>query len=354
MNIKICDKNYIGNHVYNYLREYLFNHACTFTGTFYVELSSKPNLICHSNEIIWKPNENICQSNEIIYQSRKITFPTPYGQYYGFYDNNSLRIEPKTIFILNLCECVLKMILGEPYEELLESYLEDSHGSKRTDKDRLNEHSLIIPARGGMNDNYVMWCYAVHHNGFLLVNPKYSGRKGSKHLECGQSNTNLLKFPFERLLTNVKPSIRNPYCLWGRMLSQEKNHVKLHYKTFLRPIAKTIDPKNFDKSWAMIGIRWFYVKYTGNSFCILHDRIDSLRDFIKSHEKIVLMFDKYEFTRLFFMMFYDVLRGKHLALLNRFGINGVENTLAVASKCGDFWHTYSGFYNIIENMNKNN
>lgn len=323
---------------------------------FYVELSQNPNLICHSNEIIWK--------------SQKITFPTPYGQYYGFYDNDALKIEPKTIFILNLCECVLKMILGEPYEELLKSYLEDSQkvfvnsskektnvsiaNLKRTDKDRLNENSLIIPARGGMNDNYVMWSYAFHHNGFLLVNPKYCGRKGSKHLECGQSNTNLLKFPFERLLTNVKPSIRNPYCLWGRMLSQEKDHVKLYSKTFLRPIAKTINPKNFDKSWAMIGIRWFYVKCTGNSFCILHDRIDSLRDFIKSHEKIVLMFDKYEFSRLFFMMFYDVLRGKHLALLNRFGINGVENTLTVASRCGDFWHTWSGFYNIIESMNKNN
>lgn len=345
MNIRICDINYIGNHVYNYLREYLFNHV----GTFYIWQSQKPNLICRSNEIIW--------------QSRKITFPTPYGQYYGFYDNAALKIESKTIFILNLCECVLKMILGEPYEELLQSYLEDSQkvftnsskgktNTSPTNKDRLNEHSLIIPARGGMNDNYVMWCYAVHHNGFLLVNPKYAGRKGSKHLECGQSNTNLLKYPFERLLTNAKPSIRNPYCLWGRMLSQEKEYIKLHYKTFLRPIARTINPMNFDKTWAMIGIRWFYVKYTGNSFCILHDRIDSLRDFIKSHEKIVLMFDKYEFTRLFFMMFYDVLRGKHLALLNRFGINGVENTLTVASKCGDFWHTWSGFYEIIENMNE--
>ena len=339
MNIRVNDRNYIGNHVYNYLREYLFEHV----GRFFVEKSLKPNLICHSNEIIW--------------QSQKITFPTPYGQYYGFYDNDALKIEPKTIFILNLCECVLKMILNEPYEELLESYLEDSQrvfsdNSKKTDKDRLNEESLIIPARGGLCDNYIMWSYAIHCGGFLLVNSNYSGRHSSRQLECGQSNTNLLKFQFERLLTNVKPSIRNPYYKWSQKMLLGQDIKNRFFRNFSRPIARTIDPKNFDKTWAMIGIRWFYVKIPNNSFYALHLRVDSLKEFIENHQKIVLIFDKYEFLRLFLMMFYDVLRGKSLAILNRFGINGVENTLKIASKCGDFWHTKSGFYDIIEGMNE--
>ena len=355
MNIRVCDKNYIGNHVYNYLREYLFEHA----GQFFVEQSQRPNLICHPNEIIWN--------------SQKIVFPTPYGQYYGFYDNDALKIEPKTIFILNLCECVLKMILNEPYEELLESYLEGSqrafsngsqrtfsngsqrafsNDSKKTDKDRLNEDSLIIPARGGLCDNYIMWSYAIHCGGFLLVNSKYSGKSSSRQLECGQSNTNLLKFPFERLLTNVKPTVRNPYYKWSQTMLLGQDIKNRFFRNFSRPIAKTIDPKNFDRTWAMIGIRWFYVKIPNNSFYTLHLRIESLKEFIENHQKIVLVFDKYEFLKLFLMMFYDVLRGKSLAILNRFGINGVENTLKIASKCGDFWHTKSGFYDIIEGMNE--
>ena len=125
------EQNYIGNHVFNYLREYLCDHPNEFY--VYREINDIPK-----NEL-YKTIE--CYSNQIKFDNKLIQFPCAYGQYYCYYDEYQLdyfkdisdEFQKEACYILKLCKYILKLIKKKPYRLYIKFLNKLS-----TKKDRLN------------------------------------------------------------------------------------------------------------------------------------------------------------------------------------------------------------------------
>ena len=380
MNIIIDDTDYVGNHVYNYLREYLFDHP----GDFYVyrfnyDTQEQPNLIC--------------ERNVIRFQSKILNFPDPYGQHYCFYDHPPNPSE--TIFILDLCEQVRRMIQNQPFELKFESF------SELPDRDRLKGKPIYC-VRGGFGDNL---CYIIlpfrNENIFLACNRRYLGKKTAYNMECGQTNEELLKFPFKNLLTSPKLKAgrhkieylrSKTFSLFNEITPKLLNSISEYKQENLLKYLL-----NESNGYALIGIRFRYANSSfqmisgrccANSFSQLKTLIDSITEFIKSNsdKDLVVMLDDWRFLKFFILMFYDLFssrsvenlpvksernqkdlknetipvqserkskektKKRKIIVLNNVGVRDIHVLLKIGFHSKVFCHTYSGFYITIDRM----
>ena len=397
----INEQDYVGNHVYNYLREYLFEHQNEFhvykdirdipyknksdnSKRYYSTKSKEKTINKISNIYIYKYHECMnssilddinfekedyntieCFPNSIKIISKDfqkiITFPTPYGQYYCFYDKEQLEYFKTlknenfkdSIYILDLCEYVLKTIQKDNENELkIEKLNRLPYG-----KDRLNNESKFSICYGGFADTFNTYVYnQTFQNHFVIVNSKYETYNGY-NLESKQSNENLLKFCLKNLLTSnkIKNNIRQKRENWfnSRMLAYET--IEKNQEMFLKSISKSSNLLLF-KDYSVLGIRFNYaycysrVKGCSNSFCQLKMHLNNIEKFIKNHNEIILMIDDWRFLKLFEIMFYDLLKGKQIQILININVNNVHELFSIAYNSKDFYHTHSGFYNLIDKM----
>ena len=336
MIVRVDDNDYVGNHVYNYLREYLYDNV----GLFYIEQSKRPNLICRPNEIIW--------------QSQRITFPTPYGQYYCFYDETVKHVLKdgyyETIYIMDLCKNVVNMILNRPVNIVIERFTEIPA------KDRLNKNSKFGLVRNGFGDNMAYYARDISEGVFTVVlNNKY--KKSVYNMECGQLPNNLLKFKCNRVLTSPRlPVVKRGFEPNDGNL--RRMFLKNNPKFLLESIAEYKYPHSKIIGYSVLGIRFFYVSCNpvgnicSNSFVQLKYLMDGITDFIRNHDKLVLMIDDWRFLRLFIVMFYDILQKKRVIILNNIDINDVHELLRIGINSKDFFHTYSGFYTLMDSSRR--
>ena len=336
MIVRVDDSDYVGNHVYNYLREYLYDNV----GLFYIEQSKRPNLICRPNEIIW--------------QSQRITFPTPYGQYYCFYDETVKHVLKdgyyETIYIMDLCKNVLNMILNRPVNIVVERFTEIPA------KDRLNKNSKFGLVRNGFGDNMAYYARDTSEGVFTVVlNNKY--KKSVYNMECGQLPNNLLKFKCNRVLTSPRLSV-SKRCLGPNDGNLRRMFLKNNPNFLLESIAEYKYPHSKIIGYSVLGIRFFYVscnpvgEICSNSFVQLKYLMDGITDFIRNHDKLILMIDDWRFLRLFIVMFYDILQKKRVIILNNISINDVHELLRIGINSKDFFHTYSGFYTLMDSSRR--
>lgn len=332
MFVTVNDTDYVGNHVYNYLREFLYDNV----GVFYIEQSNEPNLICHPNEIIW--------------QSQRITFPTPYGQYYCFYDETVRHVSKdgyyETIYIMDLCKNVVNMILNRPVNIVVERFTEIPT------KDRLNKNSRFSIVNNDFYDNLACYAKDIFEGVFTVVlnNPAYN-------TECGQLSNNLLKFKCDRVLTSPHlPFSKRKLGPYDRKLREML--LKNNPKFFLESIAEYKYPYSKIIGYSVLGIRFFnaYCNPVGqicsNSLIQLEHHIDSITNFIRNHDKLVLMIDDWRFLILFIVMFYDILQKKRIVILNNIDTNDSHELLRIGINAKDFYHTYSGFYSLMDSLRK--
>ena len=351
MNYYINDTDYIGNHVFNFLREYLFDHQ----GEFYVTR--------YKNDY---DKEIQCFNNSIKIDNKTISFPTPYGQYYCFYDNHQLEYfkniskenPKKSIYILNLCESILNIIKRKPYEIHEETIIE-----LPKKYDRL-VGKTIFKVSGGFGDNITYYFLVMSQKDtFLVCNMRYSKRVSYHFMEVGQTNENLLKFPLPNLLSSPKlnafkcPNIKK---FRSRMINNlVSNGIS---GRLLNPITK-INEKLVkiinQQKFSLIGIRFRYVQTkvimsnrmcNGNTFSQLQHHIIPLKEFITKNKRFVLMIDDWRFLKLFILMFYDVIQKKKIYILKNVSVNDIPTLLRIGFDADSFYHTYSGFYTIIDRM----
>lgn len=332
MIVRVDDCDYVGNHVYNYLREYLYDNV----GLFYIEQSKKPNLICRPNEIIW--------------QSQRITFPTPYGQFYCFYDETVKHVLKdeyyETIYIMDLCKNVVNMILNRPVNIVVERFTEIPA------KDRLNKNSKFGLVRNGFGDNMAYYARDISEGIFTVVlnNPAHK-------TECGQLPNNLLKFKCNRVLTSPRlPVSKRNLGHYDKKL--RRMFLRNNSKFLLESISEYKYPHSKIIGYSVLGIRFFYVscnpvgQICSNSFVQLKYLTDGITDFIRNHDKLVLMIDDWRFLRLFIVMFYDILQKKRVVVLNNIGTNDVHELLRIGINSKNFFHTYSEFYTLMDSSRR--
>lgn len=327
MFVTVDDTDYVGNHVYNYLREYLFDHV----GEFYIKQDyESPTLKC--------------SSREISYKDRHLSFPIPYGQYYCFYDDSE-RPDPKeTCYILNVCECALRMVLNEEYTLKIESFKE------LPKKDRLTNDSKFFYLDGGFMDTLVWYFYCIHHNIFSIACSRKQNELSEKN-ELGQSNSNILKFGCKNLLTT--PKITNFLRKGNRSLKTWKYFFH-NRKSFGRMLDNILKRYIYEKKtihniegYALLGMRMNFACGFTNTFTQLHQKINLIENYIRNNKEIVLLIDDRRFLRLFFMMFYDVLRGKHIILFN-YGVNDIYEMVMTYKNYKSFYYIFSSFYDLIK------
>ena len=327
MFVTVDDSDYVGNHVYNYLREYLFDHV----GEFYVKQDyENPNLKC--------------SSRGISYKDKHLSFPIPCGQYYCFYDDSERPDPRETCYIMDVCECALKMILNKKYVLKIESFKE------LPSKDRLTKDSKFCYLDGGFMDTLIMYFYCICHDIFPISCSRKQKELSEKN-ELGQSNSNILKFGCKNLLTTPKitnflrkgdywPQIGKYYFSNERRFNETVNDI---FKKYIYE-KKTIH--NIEK-YALLGMRMNYACEYTNTFTQLRQKIDLMVNYIRCNERIVLLIDDRRFLRLFFMMFYDILRGKHIILFN-YDIDDTYEMVMTYKSYKSFCHTHSGLYSLIE------
>ena len=321
MFVTVDDTDYVGNHVYNYLREYLFDHV----GEFYIKQD-------------YKNPDFKCSSREISYKDRHLSFPIPYGQYYCFYDDSERPDPRETCYIMDVCECALKMVLDEEYSLTIESFKELPM------KDRLTRDSKFFYLDGGFMDTLVWYFYCVRHDIFPIACSRKQKELSEKN-ELGQSNSNILKFGCKNLLTT--PKITNFLRKDNRSLKTWKYFFR-NRQSFGKMLndneKKTI---HSIEGYALLGMRMNFACGFTNTFTQLRQKIDLIVNYIKNNEKIVLLIDDRRFLRLFFMMFYDILRGKHIILFN-YGVNDIYEMVMTYKNYKSFYYIFSSFYDLIK------
>lgn len=327
MLVTIDDTDYVGNHIYNYLREYLFDHV----GKFYVKQD-------------YENPDFKCSSREISYKDKHVSFPIPYGQYYCFYDDFDKPDPRETCYIMDVCECALRMVLDEEYSLKIESFKE------LPKKDRLTEDSKFCYLDGGFRDTLVMYFYCINHSIFPIACSRKQKELYEKN-ELGQSNSNILKFDCKNLLTT--PKITNfikkvdfAPQLWKYLA----DNTQLFNEIFIDILKKYIYKKKAIyniEGYALLGMRMNYVSNYTNTFTQLYQKINSIVEFIKNNDKIVLLIDDRRFLKLFFMIFYDVLRGKRIIIFN-YDVDDVYEMIMIYKNYKSFCYIYSSFYNLIE------
>lgn len=327
MFVTVDDTDYVGNHVYNYLREYLFDHV----GEFYVKQD-------------YENPDFKCSSREISYKNRHLSFPIPYGQYYCFY-NDSERPDPReTCYILDVCECALRMVLNEEYTLKIESFKELPM------KDRLTKDSKFFYLDGGFMDTLMSYLYCVSCNIFPIACSRKQKELTEKN-ELGQSNSNILKFGCRNLLTTPKiTNFLRKGDYWFQIGNYRFNNKRLFAKLCNNVFRKYIyekKPIHNIEGCALLGMRMNYTCDYTNTFTQLLQRMDNIVRFIKNNEKIVLLIDDRRFLRLFFMMFYDVLKGKHVIVFN-YNVDDIYEMVMTYRTYKSFYHTHSGLYDLIE------
>ena len=196
------EQDYVGNHVYNFLREYLFDHV----GEYYVYRNTDEMLYTDIDIMNYKNSKKDytyelieCFDNLIKINNKCIEFPTPYGQYYCFYDDiqkeyfkdiSETNLK-ESCYILDLCECVLKLIKNEEF------VLKTEKISKLPkEKDRLNENSKFMYVTGGFNDNLTICNFSyLKDNHFTIVcdNEYFSIQDYWKNKAC-----NILKYNIKK------------------------------------------------------------------------------------------------------------------------------------------------------------
>ena len=399
------EQEYVGNHIYNYLREYLFNHINEFyvfqsindipyknnsdnIKRYYKLINEeyKDNLLIKHENLNEKienddtferePYEIIeCYETYIKYKDKVINFPIPYGQYYCFYDETQLNYfnnlsnetqketQKETCYILDLCECVLKQFIkNEPYKLKIEK-----NSKLSNEKDRLNKDSKFIFARSGFSDNIHYYSILVNYytNYYLVVSSL------CKNLEIKQKNNNMLKFKCYKIVTKdsltnkcMKNAITNYYIeYWNDMYAYIYDNYRkfiTNYNTkeiLLNSIAKYSYKIMFDE-YSLLGIRCVYpVLYTvtesSHSFIQLKYHIDSIIKFLETHNNIVLMIDDWRFLNFILTIFYDILLDKKIQILINIRTNDVHELIKIGYNSKEFLHTYSGFYTIIDNIKNN-
>ena len=336
MFISLDDTDYVGNHVYNYLREWLFNNV----GKFYVKQEyNNPDIIC--------------LPNKIIYKNKTLEFPTPYGQYYCFYDE-TVRHEKinniyTTCYILDVCKCVLNMILDKEYNLTIEKLKKIP-----TNKNRLNDNCKFFYLDGGFTDTLKEYYYCVNNNVYPIACNKKQKELVEKN-EVGQSNSNLLKFKCNMLLTSGKIN-KNIYEKFGEYNFFIKACVYVskclnNYKQFIHTLFNSYiyKPKvhNLD-NFNLIGIRFYYpISNNANAFNQLNVMFPKIKQFIIDNDNLVLMVDDKRFIKTFIQMFYDVLENKKITFLD-YDVNDIYEMVTTYGKYNKFIHTWSGLYELIE------
>ena len=333
-NYYVDDSNYVGNHLFNYLRDYTCDNPNSF---FIYGPYVKPT---NSNYITI-----ICKNNEIIIKDKHIYFPTPYGQYYTFYDNTQLSYHSNnntkdTCYILDICEHVLELILNkEPTELKIEKQT-----FLRTDRDRINRNTVFKVIRGGFSDNLRCYAWAVEHNVISLIHPapKLGIFRNENH-----DNRNLLKTNLKNIVT-IR-NVRNLKLAWPlqsynqNILKNEISKLKSIYK-YKDITIKLIN--KFKNEYLLIGLRMNY-SMRGRTITSLANVINKIADAIKRNDIIILVIDNKKFYKFFIYAFYDVLIHKKVYLLN-VESNDVLDMLEIGRYSKEFIHTLSGFYNIME------
>ena len=327
MFVTVDDTDYVGNHVYNYLREYLFDHV----GEFYVKQD-------------YKNPDFKCSSREISYKDRHLSFPIPYGQYYCFYDDSERPDPNETCYILDVCECALRMVLDEEYALKIESFKELPM------KDRLTKDSKFFYLDGGFMDTFVWYFYCINHNIFPIACSRKQKELREKN-ELGQSNSNILKFGCKNLLTTPKIMnfIKKCCCeseVWKYLYNNRRSFNEILNTILTKYIYEKNVIHNINK-YALLGMRMNYVSNYNNSFTQLHQKIDIITNYIRNNEEIVLVIDDRRFLKLFFMTFYDVLRGKRIVMFN-YGVDDIYEMIMTYRTYKSFYYIFSSFYDLIK------
>ena len=245
----------------------------------------------------------------------------------------------ETCYILDLCECILKIIHNEEYSLKIESFKEVPV------RDRLNKDTQFVDVINGFADNlfsYYIYCKTNKINKFLrfTISFKYS------IYDCKQVFTNMLKFCFKNIISRIyhDNEFNDKYDI------HIKDLLAFYYNNkdiLLNSIAKYSYNIKYLKEYFVLGIRYYHPMCSLNQLQI---HLDNITNFIKSHKNIVLMIDDWRFLKFFIMTFYDLLIHKRIIILINIRVNDVHELLRIGYYSKDFYHTYSGFYTIIDGL----
>lgn len=241
----------------------------------------------------------------------------------------------------------------------------------------LNKH-YYIALTGGFCDNIRIYCLHYVYPTFDVTFVASS----IKQYEIGQKNDNLTKFNCNNVIYKKDvPKGNKVYMITTRNrnliipgFDTSYKYLKQHYKSIrrllLNPLTAYSDfsknlVENFikdTKDYLLIGIRWRFPYTKRNHFFLYNcdSLIDDIEALLTVYNNIILMFDDWNYLKLFVRIFRDVLRNKTLISLERLGPNNVHELLFIGYNCirfnrykrihRNFVHNFSGFYLLLETI----
>ena len=124
------------------------------------------------------------------------------------------------------------------------------------------------------------------------------------------------------------------------------NPVKPYSKQCLKIVEKIKKTK-----YSIIGCRFLYPginrKVSLNTF---KNNIEKYSNFIKAHNRLILMFDDFSFINFFMSCFIDLIKNKNIIALSNINSNDIHELLYIASYCIDIVHNGSGLYDVLDNF----
>ena len=242
-----------------------------------------------------------------------------------------------------------------------------------------DDNIYYILLTGGFGDNLKLYCFKYAHPEYnvvfvnvanvpelrdnIVIPQYYDQTLQNNKMEVGQKNTNMSLFNFPDVINYIPKGQKlyiNKVKINGNSIlqfdiSKYKEQLQPYLLSPKVPYSKTcIDIFNevSSKRYGLIGIRWKYpcIGTCGSYFFRSSDKfVPKFAKFLEKHDNIILMFDDWDMIPMFEQMFIDILKGKRIISLQNIPINNIHELLKIASavRRGDFVHNYSGFYQVV-------